>query len=108
MPQIAGETSALLADLQARLQRLVEVARQEGRTEALGHLRSVLGSDVPVPFRRGPGRPKGSKNKPKDGAVAPKPRKRRKNSWSGLTPEAKLARINAIRKGRGLPLKDTL
>ena len=31
--------------------------------------------------------------------------KKRKNSWSGLSAEARLARVNAIRKGRGLPPK---
>lgn len=33
----------------------------------------------------------------------PKPKKKaRKNPWHGLSPAARLARVNAIRKGRGL------
>lgn len=38
---------------------------------------------------------------------APKPpKKKRRSSWAGLTPEQKLQRVNAIRKGRGLPPKE--
>ena len=102
MPRPANETAALLADLKSRLERLAEVARAEGRTQALDGLRSVLGGGAPV--RRGPGRPKGSRNKPK----AAKAKKPRKNAWAGLSPAARLARVNAIRKGKGLPLKQSL
>jgi len=48
------------------------------------------------------GRPFGSKNKPKTTASA-MPKQKRKNSWAGLSPAARLARVNAIRKGKGLP-----
>lgn len=104
MPRIANETSALVADLSARIERLAEAARAEGRAAALESLRSVLeGGGAP---RRGPGRPR------KDAApAAAKPRragKRRKNPWAGLSPAERLARVNAIRKGRGLPPKESL
>src|ERR1041385_4204183 len=102
MPRTSPEFAALVSDLHARLARVVEAAHQEGRAQALGEIRSLVGSGAPV--KRGPGRPRGSKNRPK-AAAASKPRRRRKNSWSGLSPEARLARINAIRKGRGLPPK---
>jgi hypothetical protein len=106
MPRIANETSALLADLQSRLQNLVEAARREGHAAALHQIRGLVGAspDVGAPARRGPGRPRGSKNKPKDAPPA-RSGTQRKNSWSGLTAEQKLARVNAIRKGRGLPPK---
>jgi hypothetical protein len=104
MPPIATETSMLIADLQARLARVVEVATQEGRDTALAQVRSIVGGGgVAVgPIRRGPGRPMGSKNKPKDAATA-KPKQKRKNSWAGLSASERLARVNAIRKGKGLP-----
>ena len=99
MTRVANETAALVADLWSRLEQLAEVARAEGRSQALANLQSVLAGGAPV--RRGPGRPKGSRNKPKTAAA----RKPRKNSWSGLSPAQRLARVNAIRKGRGLPPK---
>jgi hypothetical protein len=102
MPRIPNETSALLADIKGRLEQLAEVARKEGRGEALAQLQSVLGGRPPA--RRGPGRPKGSKNKPTTVAA----RKLRKNSWSGMSPAARLARVNAIRKGKGLPPRHAL
>jgi hypothetical protein len=106
MPPAANDTSALLADLHSRLARVVEIAAQEGRDSALAQVRSIVGGDsVPVgPIRRGRGRPLGSKNKPKADAVA-KPKQKLKNSWAGLSPAARLARVNAIRKGKGLPPK---
>ena len=101
MPRLPNETSVQLRDLQARLARLVEMARREGREDAFGQIRTLVDGGTP---RRGPGRP------PKAAApAAPKPRrKRRKNPWAGLSPAAKLARVNAIRKGRGLPPKERL
>lgn len=107
MPRIKEETSTLLADLTERLEQLVAVARQEGRDAALGEVRSLVGGSAPAgtAVRRGPGRPKGTKNKPRVEDAPGKPRNKRKSSWAGLTPEQKLARINAIRKGRGLPPK---
>jgi hypothetical protein len=94
-----SETSVLLDDLKARLERLTDVARQEGRAQALNEIRSLVGGDVAV--KRGPGRPP----KAETMAAPAQPRKRRRNSWSGLTPEQRLVRVNAIRKGKGLPPK---
>ena len=102
MPRVANDTAALVADLKTRLDRLAEIARSEGRTQALESLKFVLAGGAPV--RRGPGRPKGSRNKPKTA----KSRKPRKNPWAGLSPAARLARVNAIREGKGLPPKDRL
>ncbi len=93
------ETSALVADLHARVGRVVEAARQEGRARALNEIRSLVAGGAVA--KRGPGRP------PKAAAAgAPsKPKKRdgRANSWSKLTPEARLARVNSLRKAKGLP-----
>lgn len=92
-----SETTALLTDLKNRIDQLVVAARQEGRDQALGEIRALVGGGVSVdPVRRGPGRPRGSKN-------APKATDGRKNSWSNLTPEARLARVNSIRRAKGLP-----
>ena len=100
MPRPSSEFAALVSDLHARIARVVEAAHQHGRAQALTEIRSLVGSGTPM--NRGPGRPRGSKNKPK-AAAAMKPRKRRRNSWAGLTPAERLARVNAIRKGTGLP-----
>src|SRR5689334_17931569 len=110
MARIAETSKSLAADLANRIERLVAAARREGHDAALAEVRSLLaggGGEIPVPVRRSPGRPKGSKNKTK----ADKPTKsgkKRKNPWAGLSAEARLARVNAIRKGRGLALKDKL
>ena len=98
MPRPASDLAALVADLKSRLEQLVATSRADGRTEALAQLQSLFGGGG---VRRGPGRPRGSKNKPKD--LAAKPKQRRKNSWTGLSHAARLKRVNAIRKGKGLP-----
>jgi hypothetical protein len=67
--------------------------------------RYALRGGNPLPantVRRGPGRPRGSKNKSNFAATA-KSKQKRKNSWAGLSAAARLARVNAIRKGKGLP-----
>jgi hypothetical protein len=126
MPRVHNETAALIADLQTRIAQVVAAARQEGHDAALGAIRSLVGGVTTkgieggnsrrgrittsgieglnsfVEMRRGPGRPRGSKNKPKSDATA-RPAKKRKSSWAGLTAEQRLARVNAIRKGKGLP-----
>ena len=101
MPRVANETSALIEDLKARLDRMADLARQEGRAEALSEIRALVGGSIPA--TRGPGRPR------KTASPARRTRRDgRRNSWSGLTPEARLARVNSIRKGKGLPPKDKL
>ncbi len=102
------DTAGLLADLTSRLTQLVAVATQEGRDAAMAEIRSLVGGDVVGVVKRGPGRPKGSKNAPESAAALAKPKQKRKNSWTGLSAEARLARVNAIRKGKGLPPKDKL
>ncbi len=101
MPRPKSETSALVADLTSRIAQVVDAARRQGRDEALGHIRNlVAGGAAP---KRGPGRPR------KDGSVAPTPTKSgrpRKNPWAKLSPAARLARVNAIRKGKGLPPRE--
>jgi hypothetical protein len=96
-----NETSVLVADLHRRIDAIVAAAKKSGHDEALGHIRAlVVGGGI---VKRGPGRPR--KN-PLAAAISKGPKKRRKNSWAGLSPAARLARINAIRKGKGLPPRD--
>ena len=105
MPRMANETSVLLADLQARISRIVEIARQEGHDEALASIRSLVagggGAAAMTPVRRGPGRPLGSKNAPKK----TKSGKPRKNPWLNMTAEEKAARVKKMLAGRGLKPK---
>jgi hypothetical protein len=96
---MTSEMSALVADLKNRIDQIVAAARDEGRAQALAEIRSLVGGGE-VSIKRGPGRPRSSANKPKSD--------KRKSSWSSMTPEARLARVNAIRKGKGLSPKDTL
>jgi hypothetical protein len=100
MPRMTAETAALLSDFTSRLNRLVAAAREEGRESALAEVRSLVGGALPAhsdptPAATRGGRPVGKS----DG---------RRNSWSGMTPAARLARVNAIRVGKGLPPKDRL
>jgi len=105
MARPSNELSALVSDLHSRLARVVDVARAEGNASAFEEIRSLVGGGSidggGTPVRRGPGRPLGSKNKPKADAAV-KPKQKRKNSWAGLSAAARLVRVNAIRKGKGL------
>ncbi len=83
--------------LEMVVQKAISNARMEGHNEALASIRNLVAGGAPV--KRGPGRPMGSKNKPKQ---------KRKNSWEGLSPADRLKRVNAIRKGKGLPPKEKL
>ena len=114
MPRTAEDSKFLAADLAGRLARLVAAAKQEGRDAALAEVRSLIagtegggGTSDNVPVARKRGRPLGSKNKPKTNAPAKAENsgKGRKNPWAALSPAERLARVNAIRKGRGLPPK---
>lgn len=103
MARLKEDTKTLIADLSARLAKLVEVAKKEGREAALTEVRALVGGAVNIgggaPRRgRKPGAPKAEKPAKRKG--------KRKNPWANLSPEARLARVNAIRKGRGLPLLD--
>jgi len=99
MPRMKNETSVLLADLHRRIDALVAAAHKSGQDEALGHIRALVAGGGVV--KRGPGRP--PKNPMFAAAAHAAPKKRRKNSWAGLTAAERLARVNAIRKGKGLP-----
>ena len=99
MPK-TSTTDAMLADLTSRLAKLVEAARKEGRDEALAEVRDLVGG-------KGAGTPATRGRKAASKGPAKRKRKR-KNPWAGLTPKQHLARVNAIRKGRGLPLKRKL
>jgi len=101
MPRIANETSALLADLQDRLQRVIEAARQEGHDQALADVRSLVGGGGAPQAHRGPGRPRGSKNTPK----VTKAGKPRKNPWAHMTADQKAERVKKMLAGRGLKPK---
>ena len=103
MPRSASETSAVLADLHRRLQNVIAATRAEGHATALNEIRSRAGGGAPM--KRGPGRPKGSKNQIATATTGKKPRRKGQSSWAGLTPAQHLARVNAIREGRGLPPK---
>ena len=105
MPRTANQSDALLADLQKRLANLVETARKEGRESALSDVRSLVGGGAPR------GRPR--KATADVSAKAAKPTRRksskpRKNPWAKYSAAEKLARINKMRKGRGLPPKKSL
>lgn len=115
MPRTASSTKSLVAEFTANLERIVAAAHAEGRDTALAEVRGLIGGGASLPGSlvapKKRGRPLGSKNKvPGAAAKAPKATraKTRKSSWAGLSPEARLARVNAIRIGRGLPTKSSL
>ena len=109
MPRTALIAAGLAAEFETLLRRVAEAAHSAGRDEALAEMRAVF--DRSAAPRRGPGRPRGSRNKPKAAAAKPartRSGKKRKNPWASMTPAQRLARVNAIRKGRGLPVKEKL
>ncbi len=109
MPRIANETSAMLADIQRRLARLVETATKEGRDNALSEVRSLLGGSAAVAGRGGRraksvagkrGRKKGARKAAKKSG-----RKKRKTWWDTATKAQKAERVRKMQAGRGLKPK---
>lgn len=101
MPRLKNETSVLVADLKSRIDRIVAVAAQHGRDQALTEIRALVGGGLPV--KRGPGRPPKSSY-----AAAPAPRKsgkKRRNPWASMTAEQKADRVRKMLAGRGLKPK---
>ena len=103
MPRLKNETNILIADLKARLDRVVAVARQQGRDQALTEIRALVGGGLPV--KRGPGRPPKSSYAAAAAPAARKPRKKRKNPWASMTAEQKSDRVRKMLAGRGLKPK---
>ncbi len=105
-----ASTDELLNELTDGLARLVAAARDEGREGALAELRGVLGETGGAKATRGGkrGRKAASTKTSAKKTKRTKSGKKRKNPWANLTDERRLARVNAIRKGRGLPLKKSL
>ena len=99
MPRVANNTDAQMKDLIARLEKLVETARKEGRDEALADVRKVVEGEATT-----------TKRSRKAPAKAKKPRKKskkpRKNPWANMTPEQKKERVRKMLAGRGLKPKD--
>lgn len=88
---------AAFRTLEATVLLAIENARHEGRTEAFAQLEKIMAQGE-VRIGRGPGRPKGSKNKPKPG-------KKHKSWWDTATPQQKAERKRAMLAGRGLKPK---
>jgi len=102
MPKTDQSSTALLAAVQTMLRRLVDTSRVEGRQDALATITDqLLGSGG----RRGRGAGRSGRAA---SAVSAKPHRKRKNPWATMSPTDRLARINAIRKGRGLPPREKL
>jgi hypothetical protein len=96
MPRIANETGALIADMQKRLHKLVEVAKHEGRSEALEEVRALVGGGA---VKRAGSTAAAAKTAPR------KPAKKRKNPWATMTPKQKADRVRKMLAGRGLKPK---
>ena len=97
------KTIGVAEDLRARIEKLVETARNEGRDDALAQVRHLLGGAPGKGAARTAER--GSKGTPRKGTSK---KAKRRNSWAGLTDEQRLVRVNAIRKGKGLPPRESL
>ena len=90
-------TDTLLADLTSRLTKLAEVARKEGRDDALAEIRCLIG---------GVGTASAAARKSKPAASKPaKSGKKRKNPWASMTPKQKAERVRKMLAGRGLKPK---
>lgn len=106
MPRIANDTDALVKDLISRVERLIDVAKTEGREEALAEVRSVVGGASPrqEPAGRRTASSRGAKRFPKKAKPKKKP-DGRKGWWDTATPAQKKARIRKMQAGRGLKSK---
>lgn len=106
MLRVAENTDSLLSDLTTRLERLVAVARTEGRESALADVRSLVtgGNLGAAAARRGPGRPPRIEpaTAERPAARPKKSRARRRNPWAHMTPEQRAERVRKMLAGRGL------
>lgn len=106
MPRVVENTDSLLSDLTTRLERLVTVARKEGRESALAAVRSLVtgGNLGAATARPGRGRPPWDGPAPakRPAARAKKARARRRNPWAHMTPEQRAERVRKMLAGRGL------
>ncbi len=107
---MTNSVDALVKDLNTKIAAAVSAAHAAGRESALAELRSVLGTASSGAGAAGAKKTASKKAGAKSGGApkTAKPAGKRKNPWAKLTPEQRLARVNAIRKGRGLPLKTAL
>ncbi len=105
--------SAALGEVNRLLEGAAPAARGRGRRRGRKAARARTAA-TPKKARggrqTGGGAAKAGKTAKKAAAKPAKPAKKaskkaRRNPWAGLTPEQRLARVNAIRKGRGLPPK---
>jgi len=103
MPRIANETNALLADLTRRLEKLVDVARAEGRADALEEVRALVGGTATGGAKRG--RPRKAAAATTQSATKKTAKKKRKNPWATMTPAQKKDRVRKMLAGRGLKPK---
>lgn len=106
MAKTSSDLDSQLKDLVSRLEGLVETARKQGREDALAEVRQLVTSGAAAAAR--PARATKAKAAKPAAKAKRKSGKPRKNPWADLSPEDRLARINAIRKGRGLPPRDSL
>jgi hypothetical protein len=107
MANMSSATSGMISDVQRRLEKLVEAARDEGREQALAEVRSLVGGGFGAASAPRPVTRDATAVKQKAPSTT-KSGKQRKNPWAGLSDADRLARVNAIRRGRGLPLKTKL
>ncbi len=99
MARMKASLDGLIEDFRKRLSVVIEEARDTGRADAMAEIQRAVGGRMNRAMgKRRSGRPAKAKMR--------KSGKKRKNPWAGLSPEKKLERVNAIRKGRGLPPKD--
>lgn len=97
--------SQLYSDAAELVRRAYLEGYHTGENAALAKIKSLFGGPVGVAV--------GTMQKvPTRGFVKVKPvaaktpavRRKRRNPWANLTPEERQVRVNAIRKGKGLPL----
>ena len=105
MPKKRRATSALVSDFESSLRQLVAAAKSEGRAGALADVRGLVSGDG----AKAAGNTRGSHRSRGPGAAQRTAKESaRKNPWADLTPQQRLKRVNAIRKGRGLKPKRSL
>lgn len=96
-------------DMRRHLTEQYHAGYRDGEAAALAKMQSLFEKSAPAVVAGLRSKAKTvrytdmKKGGPLDGPVSKAPKKKRRNPWANLTPEQRQARVNAIRKGKGLP-----
>lgn len=95
----SNAVDAWVSDIRRHLNEQYTSGYLDGQKEALSKIQGLFGGTVVGAAAKAV-----KKAAAAPATKTPAVRRKRRNPWANLTPEERQARVNAIRKGKGLPL----